>query len=166
MLHQKTSEFKMSWLLCFVDWYLVTAPHFWHTLISSTHQYLYLCGYLVMACYILIKFVLEMMIGLIWRSRLLFVEVITRRSLLKAKSGFLLFIFILFSQFPTFNNEIYWAITGGVYLSYYVIAYIFFAIPYKQLIRKKILLFISYICTLEIGLPWVLFELFKLQNFL
>ena len=130
---------------------------------STTSTYVVICMWL---CYILIKFILEMMIGLIWQSRLLFVEVIKRRSLLKAKSVFLLFIFILFSQFPTFDNEIYWAITGGVYLLYYVIAYIFFAIPYKQLIRKKILLFISYICTLEIGLPWVLFELFKIQNFL
>ena len=114
--------------------------------------------------YTLIKFVLEMMIGLFWRSRHLLLEVIVRRGLLKTKAAFLLLIFILISQNPPINNAIYWAIAWGIYLVYYIIGYLFFANPYRQLIRKKIVLFISYICTLEIGPLWVLFELINQTN--
>ena len=114
--------------------------------------------------YTLVKFVLEMMIGLFWRSRQLLLEVIVRRGLLKTKAAFLLLIFILISQYPPINNAIYWAIAWGIYLMYYIIGYLFFANPYRQLIRKKIVLFISYICTLEIGPLWVLFELINQTN--
>ena len=114
--------------------------------------------------YILVKFGLEMMIGLLWRSRRLLLQVIFRRSLLKTKGAFLLFIFILISQYPPTNNMIYWAIAGGIYLLYYIVGYLFYANPYWQLIRKKIVLFILYICTLEIGPIWVLFELINHTN--
>ena len=114
--------------------------------------------------YTLVKFVLEMMIGLFWRSRQLLLEVIVRRGLLKTKAAFLLLIFILISQYPPINNAIYWAIAWGIYLMYYIIGYLFFANPYRQLIRKKILLFILYICTLEIGPLWVLFEFISQTN--
>ena len=114
--------------------------------------------------YTLVKFILEMMIGLFWRSRSLLLEVIVRRGLLKTKATFLLFIFILISQYPTINNAIYWTITGGVYLVFYIIGYLSFANPYRQLIRKKVVLFILYICTLEIGTLWVLIELINQTN--
>ena len=114
--------------------------------------------------YTLIKFILEMMIGLFWRSRRLLLEVVVRRGLLKTKAAFLLLIFILISQYPPINNVIYWTISGGIYLVYYIIGYLFFVNPYRQLIRKKIVLFISYICTLEIGPLWVLFELINQTN--
>ncbi len=114
--------------------------------------------------YTLVKFVLEMMIGLFWRSRQLLLEVVVRRGLLKTKATFLLLIFILISQYPPINNAIYWAIAWGIYLMYYIIGYLFFANPYRQLIRKKIVLFISYICTLEIVPLWVLFELINQTN--
>ena len=114
--------------------------------------------------YTLVKFILEMMIGLFWRSRSLLLEVIVRRGLLKTKATFLLLIFILISQYPTINNAIYWTITGGVYLVYYIIGYLSFANPYRQLIRKKVVLFILYICTLEIGTLWVLIELINQTN--
>ena len=114
--------------------------------------------------YTLIKFILEMMIGLFWRSRRLLLEVVVRRGLLKTKAAFLLLIFILISQYPPINNVIYWTISGGIYLVYYIIGYLFFTNPYRQLIRKKIVLFISYICTLEIGPLWVLFELINQTN--
>ena len=114
--------------------------------------------------YTLVKFVLEMMIGLFWRSRHLLLEVIVRRGLLKTKAAFLLLIFILISQYPPINNAINWAIAGGVYFVYYIIGYLFFANPYRQLIRKKIVLFISYICILEIAPFWVLFEQLNQTN--
>ena len=114
--------------------------------------------------YTLVKFVLEMMIGLLWRSRRLLLQVIFRRSLLKTKGAFLLFIFIIISNYPPINNMIYWAISGGIYLIYYIVGYLFFANPYWQLIRKKIMLFILYICTLEIGSLWVLYELINQTN--
>jgi hypothetical protein len=114
--------------------------------------------------YTLVKFILEMMIGLLWRSRRLLLEVILRKGLLKTKVAFLLLVFILISQYPPVNNAIYWAISGGIYLVYYMIGYLFFANPYRQLIRKKIVLFISYICTLEIGPIWVLIELINQTN--
>lgn len=114
--------------------------------------------------YTLVKFVLEMMIGLLWRSRRLLLQVIFRRSLLKTKGAFLLLIFILISQYPPINNMIYWAISGGIYLLYYIVGYLFFANPYWKHIRKKIVLFILYICTLEIGSLWVLFELISQTN--
>ena len=114
--------------------------------------------------YTLVKFILEMMIGLFWRSRRLLLEVIVRRGLLKTKAAFLFLIFILISQYPPINNVIYWTISGGIYLVYYIIGYLVFANPYRQLIRKKIVLFISYICTLEIGPLWFLFELINQTN--
>jgi len=114
--------------------------------------------------YTLIKFILEMMIGLLLRSKRLFYEVIVRRGILKTKAVFLLLIFILISLYPPINNEIYWTIAGGVYFVYYIIGYLSFAKPYRQLIRKKILLFILYICTLEIGPLWVLFEVISQTN--
>lgn len=114
--------------------------------------------------YTLIKFILEMMIGLFWRSRRLLLEVVVRRGLLKTKAAFLLLIFILISQYPPINNVIYWTISGGIYLVYYIVGYLFFTNPYWQLIRKKIVLFILYICTLEIGPLWVLFELINQTN--
>ena len=114
--------------------------------------------------YTLIKFILEMMIGLFWRSRRLLLEVVVRRGLLKTKAALLLLIFILISQYPPINNVIYWTISGGIYLVYYIIGYLFFTNPYRQLIRKKIVLFILYICTLEIGPLWVLFELINQTN--
>lgn len=114
--------------------------------------------------YTLIKFILEMMIGLFWRSRRLLLEVVVRRGLLKTKAAFLLLIFILISQYPPINNVIYWTISGGIYLVYYIIGYLFFTNPYWQLIRKKIVLFILYICTLEIGPLWVLLELINQTN--
>ena len=109
--------------------------------------------------YTLVKFILEMMIGLLWRSRRLFLEVIVRRGILKTKAAFLLLIFILISMYTPINTEIYWTIAGGIYLVYYIIGYLFFANPYRQLIQTKLILFILYICTLEIGPLWVLFEL-------
>jgi len=118
----------------------------------------------VWLCYTLVKFILEIMIGLVWQSRRLLLEVILRRGFLKTKAAFLLFIFILISQYPPLNSEIYWVIVGLVYLVYYIIGYMLFANPYKQLIRKKIVLFISYICTLEIGPLWVFIELFNHTN--
>ena len=115
--------------------------------------------------YTLVKFILEMIIGLLWRSRRLFLEVIVRRGILKTKAAFLLLIFILISLYTPINNEIYWAIAGGIYLVYYIIGYLFFANPYRQLIQNKLVLFILYICTLEIGPLWVLFELISQTNF-
>ena len=114
--------------------------------------------------YTLIKFILEMMIGLFWRSRRLLLEVVVRRGLLKTKAAFLLLIFILISQYPPINNVIYWTISGGIYLVYYIIGYLFFTNPYRQLIRKKIVLFILYICTLEIGPLWVMYEVISQTN--
>ena len=114
--------------------------------------------------YTLVKFVIEMIIGLFWRSRQLLLEVIVRRGLLKTKAAFLLLIFILISQYPPINNAIFWSIAWGIYLMYYIIGYLFFANPYRQLIRKKIVLFISYICSLEIGPLWVLFEIINQTN--
>ncbi len=114
--------------------------------------------------YTLVKFIIEMMIGLVWRSSRILLEVIVRRGLLKTKATFLLLIFILISQYPPINNAIYWAIAGGIYLVYYLVGYLFFANPYQQLIRKKLVLFISYVCTLEIGTLWVLIELINQTN--
>jgi len=129
----------------------------WELIDVSTNPIYMVIG--VWLGYTLIKFILEMMIGLFWRSRRLLLEVVVRRGLLKTKAAFLLLIFILISQYPPINNVIYWTISGHIYLVYYIIGYPFFANPYRQLIRKKIVLFILYICTLEIGTLWVLFEL-------
>jgi hypothetical protein len=114
--------------------------------------------------YTLVKFVLEMMIGLFWWSRRLLLEVVVRRSLLKTKAAFLLLIFILISQYPPINNQVYWTFASGIYLVYYIIGYRFFANPYRQLIQNKLVLFISYICTLEIGPLWVLLEQINQTN--
>ena len=114
--------------------------------------------------YTLVKFILEMIIALLWRSRRLFLEVIVRRGILKTKATFLLLIFILISLYPPINNQVYWIIVWGIYVVYYVIGYRFFANPYLQLIQNKRVLFISYICTLEIGPLWVLLEQINQTN--
>ncbi len=103
------------------------------------------------------KFVLEFIIGLFWKSWRMLLEVILRRGLLKTKAAFILFISILFSNYPPIDHQIYWGGVGLIYILYYIIGYQSFAKPYQQLIQKKKILFISYICTLEIGPIWVLF---------
>ena len=103
------------------------------------------------------KFVLEFIIGLFWKSWRMLLEVILRRGLLKTKAAFILFISILFSNYPPIDHQIYWGGVGLIYILYYIIGYQSFAKPYQQLIQKRKILFISYICTLEIGPIWVLF---------
>lgn len=103
------------------------------------------------------KFVLEFIIGLFWKSWRMLLEVILRRGLLKTKAAFILFISILFSNYPPIDHQIYWGGVGLIYILYYIIGYQYFAKPYQQLIQKRKILFISYICTLEIGPIWVLF---------
>ena len=105
-----------------------------------------------------------MMVGLIWRSRRILLEVIVRRGVLKTKAAFLLMVFILISHYPPLNNYTYWVIVMLLYIVYYITGYVFFTKPYQQLIRKKIVLFISYICTLEIGPLWVMFMFIKHNN--
>ena len=105
------------------------------------------------------KFVLEFIIGLFWKSWRMLLEVILRRGLLKTKAAFILFISILFSNYPPIDHQIYWGGVGLIYILYYIIGYQSFAKPYQQLIQKRKILFISYICTLEIGPIWVLFVL-------
>ena len=107
--------------------------------------------------YTTVKFVLEFIIGLFWKSWRMLLEVILRRGLLKTKAAFILFISILFSNYPPIDHQIYWGGVGLIYILYYIIGYQSFAKPYQQLIQKKKILFISYICTLEIGPIWVLF---------
>ena len=114
--------------------------------------------------YTFLKFIFEMMVGLIWRSRRILLEVIVRRGVLKTKAAFLLMVFILISHYPPLNNYTYWVIVMLLYIVYYITGYVFFAKPYQQLIRKKIVLFISYICTLEIGPLWVMFMFIKHNN--
>ena len=111
--------------------------------------------------YTIVKFIYKMMVGLLWRSRRMLLEVILRKGVLKTKASFLLMIFIFISQYPPLNNVTYWQIIGWLYLVYYMTGYIFFTKPYQELIRRKKVLFISYICTLEIGPVWVLFMLIK-----
>ena len=111
--------------------------------------------------YTIVKFIYKMMVGLLWRSRRMLLEVILRKGVLKTKASFLLMIFIFISQYPPLNNGTYWQIIGWLYLVYYMTGYIFFTKPYQELIRRKKVLFISYICTLEIGPVWVLFMLIK-----
>ena len=110
------------------------------------------------------KFVLEFIIGLFWKSWRMLLEVILRRGLLKTKAAFILFISILFSNYPPIDHQIYWGGVGLIYILYYIIGYQSFAKPYQQLIQKKKILFISYICTLEIGPIWVLFVLLNQTN--
>ena len=110
------------------------------------------------------KFVLEFIIGLFWKSWRMLLEVILRRGLLKTKAAFILFISILFSNYPPIDHQIYWGGVGLIYILYYIIGYQYFAKPYQQLIQKKKILFISYICTLEIGPIWVLFVLLNQTN--
>ena len=110
------------------------------------------------------KFVLEFIIGLLWKSWRMLLEVILRRGLLKTKAAFILFISILFSNYPPIDHQIYWGGVGLIYILYYIIGYQSFAKPYQQLIQKRKILFISYICTLEIGPIWVLFVLLNQTN--
>ncbi|MEE3020676.1 MAG: DUF4271 domain-containing protein, partial [Bacteroidota bacterium] len=110
------------------------------------------------------KFVLEFIIGLFWKSWRMLLEVILRRGLLKTKAAFILFISILFSNYPPIDHQIYWGGVGLIYILYYIIGYQSFAKPYQQLIQKRKILFISYICTLEIGPIWVLFVLLNQTN--
>jgi hypothetical protein len=114
--------------------------------------------------YTIAKFVLEFIIGLFWKSWRMLLEVILRRGLLKTKAAFILFISILFSNYPPLDHQIYWGCIGLIYIMYYIIGYQSFAKPYQQLIQKKKVLFISYICTLEIGPFWVLFVLLNQTN--
>ena len=110
------------------------------------------------------KFVLEFIIGLFWKSWRMLLEVILRRGLLKTKAAFILFISILFSNYPPIDHQIYWGGVGLIYILYYLFGYQSFAKPYQQLIQKRKILFISYICTLEIGPIWVLFVLLNQTN--
>ena len=110
------------------------------------------------------KFVLEFIIGLFWKSWRMLLEVILRRGLLKTKAAFILFISILFSNYPPIDHQIYWGGVGLIYILYYIFGYQSFAKPYQQLIQKRKILFISYICTLEIGPIWVLFVLLNQTN--
>ena len=110
------------------------------------------------------KFVLEFIIGLFWKSWRMLLEVILRRGLLKTKAAFILFISILFSNYPPIDHQIYWGGVGLIYILYYIVGYQSFAKPYQQLIQKRKILFISYICTLEIGPIWVLFVLLNQTN--
>ena len=110
------------------------------------------------------KFILEFIIGLFWKSWRMLLEVILRRGLLKTKAAFILFISILFSNYPPIDHQIYWGGVGLIYILYYIIGYQSFAKPYQQLIQKRKILFISYICTLEIGPIWVLFVLLNQTN--
>ncbi len=110
------------------------------------------------------KFVLEFIIGLFWKSWRMLLEVTLRRGLLKTKAAFILFISILFSNYPPLDHQIYWGCIGLIYIMYYIVGYQSFAKPYQQLIQKRKVLFISYICTLEIGPLWVLFVLLNQTN--
>ena len=110
------------------------------------------------------KFVLEFIIGLFWKSWRMLLEVTLRRALLKTKASFILFTSILFSNYPPLDHQIYWGSVGLIYILYYIIGYQFFAKPYRQLIQKRKVLFISYICILEIGPLWVLFVLLNQTN--
>ena len=110
------------------------------------------------------KFVLEFIIGLFWKSWRMLLEVTLRRGLLKTKAAFILFISILFSNYPPLDHQIYWGCIGLIYIMYYIIGYQSFAKPYQQLIQKRKVLFISYICTLEIGPLWVLFVILNQTN--
>ena len=110
------------------------------------------------------KFILEFIIGLFWKSWRMLLEVILRRGLLKTKAAFILFISILFSNYPPIDHQTYWGGVGLIYILYYIIGYQSFSKPYQQLIQKRKILFISYICTFEIGPLWVLFVLLNQTN--
>ena len=135
-----------------VHWYLIDA---------LTPIYLFIGVWLG---YTIAKFVLEFIIGLFWKSWRMMLEVTLRRGLLKTKAAFILFISILLSNYPPLDHQIYWGCIGLIYIMYYIIGYQSFAKPYQQLIQKRKVLFISYICTLEIGPLWVLFVLLNQTN--
>ena len=134
---------------------------YWHLIDALTPIYLVIGVWL---SYTTAKFVLEFIIGLFWKSWRMLLEVILRRGLLKTKAAFILFISILFSNYPPLDHQIYWVGVGLIYILYYIIGYQLFAKPYKQLIQKRKILFISYICTFEIGSLWVLFVLLNQTN--
>ena len=133
----------------------------WHLIDALTPIYLVIGVWLG---YSAAKFILEFIIGLFWKSWRMLLEVILRRGLLKTKAAFILFISILFSNYPPLDHQIYWVGVGLIYILYYIIGYQLFAKPYKQLIQKRKILFISYICTFEIGPLWVLFVLLNQTN--
>ena len=133
----------------------------WHLIDALTPIYLVIGAWLG---YSAAKFILEFIIGLFWKSWRILLEVILRRGLLKTKAAFILFISILFSNYPPLDHQIYWVGVGLIYILYYIIGYQLFAKPYKQLIQKRKILFISYICTFEIGSLWVLFVLLNQTN--
>ena len=133
----------------------------WHLIDALTPIYLVIGVWLG---YTTAKFVFEFIIGLFWKSWRKLLEIILRRGLLKTKAAFILFISILFSNYPTLDHQIYWGGVGLIYFLYYIIGYQFFAKPYKRLIQKRKILFISYICTLEIGPLWVLFVILNQTN--
>ena len=133
----------------------------WHLIDALTPIYLVIGVWLG---YTTAKFVLEFIIGLFWKSWRMLLEVILRRGLLKTKAAFILFISILFSNYPPIDHQIYWGGVGLIYILYYIFGYQSFAKPYQQLIQKRKILFISYICTLEIGPIWVLFVLLNQTN--
>ena len=114
--------------------------------------------------YLSAKFVFEIILGLFWKSWRLLLEVILRKGLLKTKAAFILFVALIIANYPPLNNQIYWGCVGLIYLIYYSIGYQSFASPYQQLIQKRKLLFICYICTLEIGPLLVLFAILNQTN--
>jgi len=134
---------------------------YWHLIDALTPIYLVIGVWLG---YSAAKFILEFIIGLFWKSWRMLLEVILRRGLLKTKAAFILFISILFSNYPPLDHQIYWVGVGLIYILYYIIGYQLFAKPYRQLIQKRKILFISYICTFEIGSLWVLFVLLNQTN--
>ena len=146
--------FAFGYFVCklLIHWYLIDA---------LTPIYLVIGVWL---SYTTAKFVLEFIIGLFWKSWRMLLEVTLRRGLLKTKAAFILFTSILFSNYPPLDHQIYWGSVGLIYILYYIIGYQFFAKPYQQLIQKRKVLFISYICTLEIGPLWVLFVLLNQTN--
>ena len=133
----------------------------WHLIDALTPIYLVIG---VWFGYTTAKFVLEFIIGLFWKSWRMLLEVILRRGLLKTKAAFLLFISIFLSNYPPIDHQTYWGGVGLIYILYYIIGYQSFSKPYQQLIQKRKVLFISYICTLEIGPLWVLFVLLNQTN--
>ncbi|MDC3079568.1 hypothetical protein OA336_02380, partial [Flavobacteriaceae bacterium] len=85
----------------------------WHLIDALTPIYLVIGVWLG---YTTAKFVLEFIIGLFWKSWRMLLEVILRRGLLKTKGAFILFISILFSNYPLIDHEIYWGGVGLIYI--------------------------------------------------
>lgn len=115
--------------------------------------------FFVWFAYSTIRLLLEVITGLLWKSIRLFLQLISRRALLKSKAAFVLFIFLLFGSYEPLQHLIYWSIVGFIYILYYLFGYQSYAASYSPLIRKKFLLFILYICALEIIPLWIAFDL-------